>query len=85
MMLLRSLDPQIIAVDEITAQEDVKAMETVSRCGVKLLASVHGNDIADIREKPLFSALLDMKFFSYCVVIYRDGDGKRHYRVERLC
>ena len=85
MMLLRCANPQIIAVDEITAREDVKAMETVSRCGVKLLATVHGADVEDIREKPLFSGLLSLKIFTYCIVISRNKDGKRRYRVERLC
>ena len=85
MMMLRCANPQIIAVDEITAQEDVKAMETVSRCGVKLLATVHGADVEDIREKPLFSGLFSLKIFTYCIVISRDKDGQRRYRVERLC
>ncbi len=40
-LLLRSMGPKWIAVDEITALEDCAAMEQCSYCGVRFLATAH--------------------------------------------
>ena len=47
-MLLRSMGPEIIAVDELGRKEDMEAVREVLHCGVKLLATAHGHDFHDI-------------------------------------
>ena len=79
MMLLRSMTPQLIAVDEITAREDVAAMETVANCGVKLFATAHAAAVQDLSARPLYRQLLDMKLFDAAVLI-ENHDGWRSYR-----
>ena len=79
-MLLRAANPQIIAVDEITAREDLQVMAWCANCGVRLLATIHAGSIAELQRKPLFSQLLEMGVFEKCVTISCDG-GVRHYEV----
>ena len=62
-MLLRAMNPQIIAVDEITQEKDLRAMSMAVGCGVGLLATVHGTDLADLERKPLYRSLLRQKTF----------------------
>ena len=83
MLLLRAMNPQVIAVDEVALQEDVKAMAQAVGAGVALLASVHGESIAQVRAKPLFAPLFAAGAFAKAVCIRCEG-GQRHYQVETL-
>jgi len=83
-ILLRSANPQIIAVDEITVREDLQAMAAAEGCGVRFLATIHAADRAELGQKPLFRRLLRDGLFSRLVTISREADGPRRYRVETL-
>lgn len=83
-ILLRSANPQIIAVDEITVREDLQAMAAAEGCGVRFLATIHAADRVELGQKPLFRRLLRDGLFSRLVTISREADGPRRYRVETL-
>lgn len=51
LMLLRSMAPKVIAVDELGGEEDMKALHVAASCGSKMLATVHGEDIEDAAER----------------------------------
>lgn len=61
-MLLRSMSPKVLAVDEI-GTEDVSSLEQTLRCGCKVLATLHGEGLSDYREKPGFHRLVEEKVF----------------------
>lgn len=82
-ILLRAMNPQIIAVDEITAREDLEAMTQAANCGVGLLATIHSGSVPELLQKPLYADLLAAKVFSRAVYIERTAAG-RSYRVEDL-
>lgn len=69
LMLIRSMSPQVIAVDEIGSPEDVHALEYAMHCGSKMIATVHGTSIDEIRKKPLFEDLIQKKRFERYVVL----------------
>jgi stage III sporulation protein AA len=69
LMLIRSMSPSVIAVDEIGDYEDVKAIEAVINCGCKLLATVHGSSIEDINSKPLLQKMLKEKVFERYIIL----------------
>ncbi len=81
--LLRSMNPQILALDEITAQEDVVAMGEVAGCGVKLLATAHGKSVEDLYLRPTYQKLMEQKIFRKVVTI-DTKHNKRQYTVEVL-
>ena len=83
MMLLRGMNPQVIAMDEITAAEDLYAAEQVFGCGVKLLATIHAGSTADLSKRPIYRRLTEEHLFSKAVVLFRMGE-KRGFRVEDL-
>ena len=73
-LLLRSMAPEIIAVDELGRQEDMEAVYEVLHCGVKIIATAHGYDFDDItkRLEPLVS---DGVFERYLFLSSRKGTG----------
>ncbi len=69
LMLLRSMNPKVIAVDEIGSREDIDAISYVINCGCGILATVHGDSIDDIRNKPILRKLVEEKVFDRYVIL----------------
>lgn len=74
MMLIRAMSPDVVAVDEIGTGEDIRAIESVVNCGCKLLATVHGNSMEDMKQKPLLNRLVESHVFERYIVL----DAKPH-------
>jgi len=74
-MLLRSMAPDVIAVDELGSQSDANAVETVLTAGVKLLCTAHGNSLDDIKKNPALKALVNQKIFDRYVVLNAPGQA----------
>lgn len=83
LMLLRAMNPQLLAADEITAPEDVRALEAAANCGVLLLATAHAGGVADLLTRPVYRSLLSLGIFRRAVVI-RTAEGRRTYGVEAV-
>lgn len=81
MMLIRSMAPSVIAVDELGSYSDIHAIESVINCGCKLLATVHGTSIEDIQKKPLFQKLMQERVFERYVVLH---DRRRLGKVKNV-
>ena len=82
-MLLRTMNPDIIAMDEITKQEDVQAVFNIVGCGVSLLASAHGKDKTELGKRKIYRELLDAGVFEYLITISGYG-SRRKYTWEKL-
>jgi len=83
MMMIRAMNPQVLAMDEISSVEDVDAIQTVCGCGVKLIATAHADCFEDLYIRPVYRTLMDMKIFKYAVLITIIS-GNRYYRVKEL-
>ena len=70
-MLIRSMSPAVVAVDELGGEEDFKAVEAVIHSGCKLIATAHGNTLEDIAQQPLFQKLLEMDVFERFILLGR--------------
>ena len=80
MCLLRTMNPQWIAVDEITSPGDIAAMEEIAYCGVHVLATAHGTCLEDLQRRPLYRSILDRKIFEQVLLM----DMQKNYRMEEL-
>ena len=85
---LRSMSPDVIAVDEIGRQCDCDAIGKIINCGVKVLTTIHGYDEAQICERNEIRNIL--KFFETVIVLSkRNGAGTvesvREKAVKTVC
>ena len=79
LMLIRSMAPQVIAVDEIGAREEICAIEYALHCGCKMLATAHGVSMEEMKKKPFFEQMIREKRFERYVVL-----GNEHHMGEIL-
>ena len=79
-MVLRSMNPQVIAVDEVTAESDCDALVYAGWCGVFLLATAHAADKRDLYSRPVYKPLLDHGLFQNLIVMKSD----QTWRLERI-
>lgn len=87
--LLKSMNPQLIALDEVTEEEDLTAMGKAVGCGVSLLTTAHAGEFSDFSRRELYRNMLNSKIFERFVQITLMPVG-RNYRVfndagEELC
>lgn len=82
MMLIRSMSPQVIAVDEIGGRDDLEAMEYVMNCGCKIVATVHGQSFEDVKRKPVLREMVEARVFERYIVLDHQG-GPGH--VKMIC
>lgn len=57
-MLLRSMSPEVIAVDELGREADYAAVESAVRAGVKILGTVHAQTKEELYQKPHMEQIL---------------------------
>ena len=83
MMLLRGMNPEIIAFDEISKKEDFAAIYELAGCGVEILATAHGQELSSLRQRPSYRKLLDENIFKNLISIRRT-DHRREYFYQRI-
>ena len=71
-ILLRTMGPEIIAMDEITATEDCSALQTAAWCGVNLLATAHAASLRDFLHRPVYEPLVRKNLFDTLVILHPD-------------
>ena len=81
MMMIRSMSPEVLAVDEIGSDKDVKSLLEALHAGVQLLCSVHGSSVNEIKKRPSLQQLFHEQTFTRYVVLKR---GKQAGTIEAV-
>lgn len=82
-MVLRSMSPQVIALDEITCAGDCEALIRGAWCGVELVATAHAGSLRDLRERQVYRPLLETGLFSTVAIL--DSNQCWHIREVTAC
>lgn len=78
--VLRTMGPGCIAVDEITAESDCRALMNAGWSGVELLATAHASSVRDLMSRPIYRPIVNSGLFDRVIVMGRD----KSWRVETV-
>lgn len=78
--VIRTMSPQCVAVDEVTAEDDCEALCSACGCGVQLIATAHAASLEEFRARPIYQPLVRLQLFDHCLILSRN----RSYRRERM-
>ena len=51
LLLLRSMSPQVIAIDELGSREELEHLKSAAACGCRILATAHGESAEDLERR----------------------------------
>lgn len=80
-MLLRSMSPQVIAVDELGAHDDFEAVSRAFHSGCRLIGTLHGEDIESLQQIRGFFSWSGKGEIGRFVVLRKDADGVRSMQI----
>lgn len=76
MMLIRSMSPDVLVVDEIGRLEDVEAIMEAVYAGIKLITTVHGRSLNEVKNRPSLVKLTNEGVFERYLELNRaNGPG----------
>lgn len=79
-MVLRTMGPACIAVDEITSEADCDALENALWCGVRIIATAHATGKQDLLGRKVYRKLISSGLFDWLIVMNRD----KSWSAERM-
>lgn len=86
MMVIRSMAPKVVAVDELGTAEDIRAVFSVIRSGCSILATIHGDNLYSLQEKSFLREVMEEKVFqTYLVIKNRNHEVDIFDRDLQLC
>lgn len=73
---IRTMAPNVVAVDEIGSVEDIEAIQYAVNCGVSIIATIHSKNIYELSKKPELQQLLKQRAFNrYIEISNNNGKG----------
>lgn len=90
LFLLRSMAPQVLAVDELGGERDFAAVEQAVYSGSRVIGTVHAGEIRELCGKPYLRRWIGKEVFRRFVLIQKENTGIRTFQIydehmERIC
>ena len=77
LLLLKTMSPKIIALDEITSPNDLKAIDYAGNCGVGIFASSHAINTDDLKNRPLYSEMMKLNIFDIIISLEKHENTRK--------
>lgn len=79
-MLLKTMRPDVIAVDEVTSEGDCFGILRAAYCGVRLLATAHAGTLEDFENRDIYKSLRQKHLFDHIILL----NHNQTFTVERM-
>lgn len=66
---IKTMSPEYIICDEIGNETDLKAIKECVGSGVKLIATAHGDDLDEIKKRPIIKQILETGAFDHMAIL----------------
>ncbi len=73
-MCLRALGPNVVAVDEIYSEEDIRAIKRLHGCGCEVLATHHAYTYEEFREKTFGQEVWKYGLFERFILLGKENE-----------
>ncbi|MFI3238803.1 MAG: stage III sporulation protein AA [Lachnospiraceae bacterium] len=73
-MCLRSLGPQVVAIDEVYSESDIESLYKLLGCGCQIIATHHCGDFASFQKKSFGIAVMREHFFERYIVLGKQDE-----------
>lgn len=71
MMMIRSMSPEVLVVDEIGREEDAKAIMEAVHAGIRVIATAHAATLPELSKRPALRPLIEQQVFSRYIILNR--------------
>lgn len=72
-MLLRSMSPKVIAIDELGNAEELEMVHQIAASGSKVVATMHGAGIEDLERRKWLDMVVKERLFEIVLILNKDG------------
>jgi len=70
MMMIRSMSPEVLVVDEIGSYDDVQALLEAINAGVTIFCTIHGRSLEELKNRPTLQAIFQQRAFDRFVILH---------------
>lgn len=87
MMVIRSMSPDVIVVDELGSERDIRALLEAINAGVTVISTIHGDSLGQLKKRPSLRAIFDENIFQRIIILkHKTTPGHIHkiYDENRL-
>lgn len=81
MMMIRTMSPHILIVDEIGSKEDVHAIFEAINAGVTIICTIHCDEYKELKQKQDIAALINLQIFERFLYLNREKNHALHVNV----
>ncbi|OIU71092.1 stage III sporulation protein AA [Rossellomorea aquimaris] len=71
MMLIRSMSPDVLIVDEIGRAEDGLAIQEAVNAGITLMMTIHGASFEEVKKRPVIKEIIEMQSIERFIELHR--------------
>ena len=81
-MLLRSMAPAVIAVDELGNIQEIELIQQMIGSGCAVIATIHGNSVEEMKEKKMLKEIWEQQLFEIIIFLFKE---KNYYHMKVCC
>ncbi|WP_067728089.1 stage III sporulation protein AA [Oceanobacillus damuensis] len=71
MMLIRSMSPEVMVVDEIGSRQDIVALMEAVNTGVTIICTIHGSNMEELKRRPSLKPVFEQRIFERFILLDR--------------